>query len=313
MATHYDTLDLPRTATINDIRKAYRELAKFWHPDQNPHDRQFAEKKFQFITKAYEILSDSDKKKKYDSTLEPDIKQKHKNDSDSDRQHPHYYVPPPRCTPQQQEYYHNLQFGNDINIDVECTLEDLYQGVTKRVEVERNMDVDDPELCFIDIHIPAGTESGDIIEVKEKGHYTNDKVTVKTRYPGNLCVKIIEIDHFLFKRRKNDIDITLDITDKEALTGFTKKIKTIDKEIFYIKFPKISRSDFVYVLKGKGMRNSSGYRGDLYIHFVIHIKIYEKKHKKQKKQEVNIVQTWMERNKTIQNFIAQYKIDVNKY
>src|SRR5215212_5775369 len=66
MATdHYATLGVPKTASAEDVQKAYRKLARKYHPDMNPDDAT-AKKKFQEVQSAFEILSDPDKRKRYD-------------------------------------------------------------------------------------------------------------------------------------------------------------------------------------------------------------------------------------------------------
>src|SRR6202043_4100337 len=62
---YYEVLGVPRTATEDDIRKEYRKLARKYHPDVNPGDKS-AEEKFKEINEAYEVLSDPDKRKRYD-------------------------------------------------------------------------------------------------------------------------------------------------------------------------------------------------------------------------------------------------------
>src|SRR5882762_5958977 len=62
---YYETLGVPRTATESDIRNEYRQLARKHHPDVNPGDKS-AEEKFKDINEAYEVLSDADKRKRYD-------------------------------------------------------------------------------------------------------------------------------------------------------------------------------------------------------------------------------------------------------
>jgi DnaJ-class molecular chaperone len=251
--THYDTLEIPRTATINEIQKAYRNLAKIWHPDQNPHDREFAEKKFQYITKAYEILSDSDKKKKYDDTLPLLEDNKNKSDSDSDDTNPIYVPQPPpngnKNSQQYQDYVHDIHFGKDINAEIECTLEELYNGATKRVKIIKIIDVNNFKLTEEEVHIPAGTIKGTVIEIREKGHHTNDRLAVKTRYAGNLLVTVLEAEHLIFERIGTDLKMKLILKQNEALNGCTKKISTLDGKEHYVRIPRISRSDFIYILK----------------------------------------------------------------
>ncbi|XP_034862963.1 dnaJ homolog subfamily B member 2 isoform X1 [Mirounga leonina] len=66
MASYYDILDVPRSASADDIKKAYRRKALQWHPDKNPDNKEFAERKFKEVAEAYEVLSDKHKREIYD-------------------------------------------------------------------------------------------------------------------------------------------------------------------------------------------------------------------------------------------------------
>ncbi|XP_045431696.1 dnaJ homolog subfamily B member 2 isoform X6 [Pipistrellus kuhlii] len=66
MASYYEILDVPPTASADDIKKAYRRKALQWHPDKNPDNKEFAEKKFKEVAEAYEVLSDQHKREIYD-------------------------------------------------------------------------------------------------------------------------------------------------------------------------------------------------------------------------------------------------------
>ena len=64
---YYKALGVVRSATQKDIKRAYHRLAKEWHPDKNPDDKEEAEKRFKKIARAYEVLGDKDTKRRYDS------------------------------------------------------------------------------------------------------------------------------------------------------------------------------------------------------------------------------------------------------
>jgi DnaJ-class molecular chaperone len=68
MSNYYEILEIDKNATIDDIKKNYKKLAFKWHPDKNQDNKAEAEKKFKDISKAYQILSDPDKRKIYDLT-----------------------------------------------------------------------------------------------------------------------------------------------------------------------------------------------------------------------------------------------------
>ncbi|KAM9304963.1 dnaJ homolog subfamily B member 2 [Gastrophryne carolinensis] len=66
MGDYYEILGVPRNASQDDIKRAYRKLALKWHPDKNPDNKEMAEKKFKDIAEAYEVLSDAEKRETYD-------------------------------------------------------------------------------------------------------------------------------------------------------------------------------------------------------------------------------------------------------
>ncbi|XP_053139347.1 dnaJ homolog subfamily B member 2-like isoform X2 [Hemicordylus capensis] len=66
MVEYYEALGLPRSASVDDIKKAYRKKALKWHPDKNPENKQYAEQRFKEIAEAYEVLSDKNKRDIYD-------------------------------------------------------------------------------------------------------------------------------------------------------------------------------------------------------------------------------------------------------
>ncbi|KAL7991875.1 hypothetical protein Chor_016131 [Crotalus horridus] len=66
MVEYYEALGLPKTASLDDIKKAYRKKALRWHPDKNPENKQCAEQRFKEIAEAYEVLSDKNKRDVYD-------------------------------------------------------------------------------------------------------------------------------------------------------------------------------------------------------------------------------------------------------
>merc|ERR1719367_981749 len=66
MPDYYTTLGVDRKASEEDVKKAYKALAKKWHPDKNPNNQEVATKKFKEVSEAYQILGDSAKRKEYD-------------------------------------------------------------------------------------------------------------------------------------------------------------------------------------------------------------------------------------------------------
>ncbi|CAH1175571.1 unnamed protein product [Phaedon cochleariae] len=77
MTDYYKILKVPKTATSDEIKKAYRKLALKWHPDKNPNDTEEANRKFREISEAYEVLSDMKKRKMYDTGKYSDVGRHH--------------------------------------------------------------------------------------------------------------------------------------------------------------------------------------------------------------------------------------------
>ncbi|XP_038318599.1 dnaJ homolog subfamily B member 11 isoform X5 [Canis lupus familiaris] len=133
----YKILGVPRSASIKDIKKAYRKLALQLHPDRNPDDPR-AQEKFQDLGAAYEVLSDSEKRKQYDTYGEEGLKDGHQS-SHGDI-FSHFFGDFGFMfggTPRQQD--RNIPRGSDIIVDLEVTLEEVYAG--NFVEVVRNKPV----------------------------------------------------------------------------------------------------------------------------------------------------------------------------
>lgn len=141
---YYEILGVPRTATKDEIKKAYRELAKKYHPDLNPNNKKEAEEKFKEISEAYEVLMDDDKRQKYDQYGEEGIKFgsqgfdwnnfTHFEDiSDLFNQFFRGFG---------GFYEEDSGAGKDIGIAVNITLKDAYTGVEKDISYTRTKSCD---------------------------------------------------------------------------------------------------------------------------------------------------------------------------
>jgi DnaJ-class molecular chaperone len=93
MKNHYQTLGIKREASSDDIKKAYRKLAKKFHPDKNEGDN-FFEERFKEIQEAYEVLSDTYKKEKYDNNFDDFFKRQQKSNQTNSQSEEHKYEPP---------------------------------------------------------------------------------------------------------------------------------------------------------------------------------------------------------------------------
>ncbi len=244
---YYKILDLKKDATTEDIKKAYRKLARKHHPDLNPNNEE-ANKKFQQINEANEVLSDPEKRKKYDKY-------------GKDWQHADQLDAQER---QQRQYQsqgggygsssysggfdggdfsdffssmfggggrssRNSPFkGQDYNADLQLNLLDAYTTHKQTLTVNGKQ---------VRITIPAGVENGQKIKLPGYG-----APGVNNGPPGDLYIKFSITDDPKFKRKGNDIYIQEEIDLYTAIWGGEKIIDTLNGKV-KLKVPEGTQPD----------------------------------------------------------------------
>ena len=258
----YETLEISENASEAEIKKAYRKLARKYHPDVNKEAS--AEDKFKEINSAYEILSDAKKKQQYDMH----------GDSMFGGQNFH-------------DFSRNAGGGNG-NLD-DILREMFSQGGGGNpfggggnpfggggFQQEPNLDIETsvtvPFVVSIlggshsvsvngerfDIKIPAGVKSGEKMRVKGKGHAQNGRA-------GDLFLKITVAGSPEYEREDNDLVKNFDVPLYAALFGDKIAIQTLDKEI-KLKVPKNTKNGQRFRAKEMGaMNRKTKVRGDLYL------------------------------------------------
>ena len=254
---YYTLLGLKKTATIEEIKKAYRKLSLTLHPDRNSGDSKKSEL-FSKITDAYTILSDPEKRRKYDFELsfEPSnlfnmILELNKLDSDNIECN---YLQPNYLDPNNIDFSNflfNLNKRNSANCansinsvnstyrspetifkDLTITLLQSYEGCKlpvniKKWRIEYKKKIEASETIYVDI--PKGIDDGEIIRIEKKGNTTNDKIV------GDIEIKIqISGADSFFSREGLDLIYKKNITLKESLCGFSFDIKFLDGKEFQI-------------------------------------------------------------------------------
>ncbi|MEZ4888074.1 MAG: J domain-containing protein [Chitinophagales bacterium] len=245
---YYKILDVPKAATAEDIKKAYRKVALKYHPDRNPDDKE-AEEKFKEATEAYEVLSDVDKRKKYDQFGHKwkMYEQAGANGSESSG---NYYDFSKGTGGQgtRVEFEGNIedffnQFGGggqsheagdvfeqffkrgssgggqfaykgaDVEAVFSISLEDAYKGGKRVIEVNGNK---------LRITIKKGVEDGSVLKIKGKGGMG------KNGGPnGDLYLKIHVEKHPIFERKGDDLHVEMPIDVYKAVLGGKEKIHTL--------------------------------------------------------------------------------------
>jgi curved DNA-binding protein len=271
---YYKILGLNKTATESEIKKAYRKLARKYHPDLNPNDLE-AEKKFKEINEANEVLSNAENRKKYDKYGKD---WKHAEAFDKQNQQQHYSQGSQHRTSgnySDEDYSdffssmfggsarssrasgHNINYkGQDYNAELKLKLEDIYKTHKQTLTINGKN---------IRLTIPAGVENGQIIKIK--GHGGEG---VNNGPKGDLYLKFNIANHAIFKRDKNNLHTTVDLDLYTAILGGDFIIDTFDGKVKLTVKPETQNGTKIK-LKGKGfpVYKKEGEFGDLYITYQI--------------------------------------------
>jgi len=269
---YYKILDLKKDASTDDIKKAYRKLARKHHPDLNPNNEE-ANKKFQQINEANEVLSDPDKRKKYDKygkdwqhadQLDAQQKQRSQYQSQGGGYGGGGYSS--GFGGEDFSDFFSSMFGGgggrssrnspfkgqDYNADLQLNLVDAYATHKQTLTVNGKQ---------VRITIPAGVENGQKIKLPGYG-----APGVNNGPPGDLYIKFNISDHPRFKRKSNDIYIQEEVDLYTAILGGEKIVETLNGKV-KLKIPEGTQPDTTLRLKGKGfpVYKKEGQFGDLYV------------------------------------------------
>jgi DnaJ-class molecular chaperone len=254
----YEVLGVARTATQDDIRKAYRKHAKKLHPDINPGDK-VGEALFKEISAAYELLSDEEKRRRFDAG-EIDAAGQEK----------------PR-----QRYYRDFAgagaggaYDSDAGFADFGGADDLFAELLNRRRRVRGADlhfrlaidfldavngasrqVTLPDGGSLNVTIPAGIDDGQVLRLRGKGAKPPGEGE-----PGDALIEIAVDRHRYFTREGDDIHLELPITLNEAVLGAKVRTPTPSGPVM-LSVPKNASSGRVLRLKGKGVQRA-GRHGD---------------------------------------------------
>jgi curved DNA-binding protein len=268
---YYKILGISKSATEEDIKKAYRKLARKLHPDLNPNDKD-AHKKFQQINEANEVLSDPDKRKKYDQygedwkNAEQFEKARQADDSRGDRQ----YNPRGESFSEfgggEYSDFFEQMFGSgqrsakfrgqDYHAELRLSLHAASKTHTQTLTVnEKN----------IRITIPAGVEDGQVIRLRDHG-----APGANGGPNGDLYITFVIEQDPIFKRAGNDLYITVNIDLYTAVLGGEVMVDTLDGKI-KLKVNSGTQNGTKARLKGKGfpLYKQTGRFGDLFVSYHI--------------------------------------------
>jgi DnaJ-class molecular chaperone len=277
----YKALGVPKSATADEIRKAYRKIAKASHPDLNPGDKA-AEARFKAAQAAWDILGDPDKRARYDRG-EIDAAGQERTAQQFWRR----YADAKEGTRYQSEsgYADFADFsdifsdlfargagaggaggtagagrirtrGQDRRYHLEVDFLDAARGTTRRITVPRGGPGGGPGAgpggATLDVTIPAGVQDGTVLRLKGKG-----APGLGGGPAGDALVELAVRPHRHFVREGDDIVLELPITLDEAVLGAKIEVPTIGGRV-QMTVPKGSSSGDVLRLKGRGLKTKTG-------------------------------------------------------
>lgn len=286
MATkdYYEILGVNRGATEKQIKQAYRKLARKYHPDVNPGDKS-AEARFKQINEAYEVLSDPEKRKKYDLFGErwPYAEQFARARRGGERQGPIFHFEDAggdlgsvfdSLFRGGRRPFRRSRRGRDVEQPIEVSLEEAFHGTSRLIEIH----TEEPcpsclgggcyacnglgttrQLQHLEVKVPPGVKNGSRVRMAGKGG-----ASFGGGRPGDLYLVVSVKPHPLFQRKGDDLHVEVPVPLTEAILGGEVLVPTLNEKLV-LKIPSQTQNGKVFRLAGQGMPHlSSSPRGDLF-------------------------------------------------
>jgi DnaJ-class molecular chaperone len=262
----YDVLGVAKTASPEEIRKAYRQLAKKLHPDLNPGDKH-AEERFKEVSVANDLLSDPEKRRRYDAgEIDASGAEKAPPQGRYYREyagaagHPYESAGGYADFAESDDLFADLLRrareqarrapGADLHYELHVPFLDAVNGATRTITL--------PQGGTLDVNIPAGVEDGQVLRLRGKGAHSAGEGP-----PGDALVQIVVEPHRFFTREGDDIHVELPITVKEAALGAEVRAPTTTGSVM-LRVPKGANTGDTLRLRGKGVK-ARGRTGDEFV------------------------------------------------
>ena len=273
----YQELGVSRTASADEIRRAFRKLAKQFHPDQNPNDKA-AEERFKRVSAAFDVIGDEEKRKKFD-----------RGEIDADGHDTMRGFRPGGAGSRGgagpgADFGGGAEFegvdlndilgemfgarggargggfggfsskGQDVRAQVEISIEDAVKGARRRIAFSDGR--------TIEVTIPKGASDGQVLRLKGQG-------TPGRAGPGDALIELTIAPHPVFRREGDALAMDVPISVPDAVLGGKVEAPTPEGPVT-LTVPKGSNSGAVLRLKGRGLASGAGSRrGDLLARLVV--------------------------------------------
>ena len=270
---YYETLGVSGNATADEIRTAYRKLARRYHPDV-AKDKKAGEEKFKEINEAYEVLSDPEKRKKYDAlgaswqeggpppggagpqTWEwrsgPGQETEFSFGGTGFSDFFESYFGTRRTYPGGARFdFEGQEIARDVEADILVSLEEALHGSTRQITVSRPGAKGQPVTETYRVKIPAGIQAGQRIRLAGKGEKG-----------GDLFLRVAFQRHPDFRVQETDLYYDLDLAPWEAVLGCQLTIPTLGGHAS-LKIPPTTEAGSTFRLNGQGLPGEGKKRGNL--------------------------------------------------
>jgi curved DNA-binding protein len=295
---YYQTLGIAKTASADEIKKAYRKLAVKWHPDKNPNNKAASEEKFKKISEAYAVLSDAEKRQQYDTYGSADqFRQQYSQEdifrgANLDEILRSFGFGGPRSSRSTsfrtgrrgggsfqehedpfaglfggmggggQQYSQMPEKGQDVEYNLSISLEESVFGADKKLSLQIENRTEE-----ISVKIPAGISTGKKLRLPGKGlgGYSGGP-------NGDLYLNINVLPHPFFSRDGNDLYIEKNIKFTQAALGTIIDVPTLDGTIKRLKISPGTQNNTKIRMKGYGVPGLKGnVKGDQYVKITIEV------------------------------------------
>jgi curved DNA-binding protein len=267
---YYQILGLPRSASEKEIKRAYRRLARQYHPDKNPDDKA-AEERFKEVNEAHEVLADADKRRKYDQLGAQWQQWQRMGRDPRNFDFSQWFAGGPAATGVDygdldglfggrgafSDFFRSIfgeaevqptmrwrqtqrraQRGQDYEQPVQITLDEAYHGASRLLEVDGKR---------LEVRIPPGVKTGSMVRVAGHGGRSG-----KGGAPGDIYLKVQVLPHPVFEREGDDLHCEVTVDLYTALLGGEVRVPTL-KGAVQLKIPPETQAGRSFRLRGQGM------------------------------------------------------------